>query len=172
MRNIKVAANELGLTVDNIRLILSETNKNWDSIKELTDAEFEIIQKLVSAKQLGSGSIEHIANMPLEVQQTITITASDVLEHQLKLSIVETLQYHEALAEVENQAILHIRNQKKKELALHFQQEHKANRESLRGMLQEVSSLLSDDIKLGDDGVSAEDELAVFMQGFKKKLIA
>jgi hypothetical protein len=172
MKNINSFAQEIGLTVDEIRMILSETNPKWDSVKELTDAEVELITKVVNAKCLGSASIEHVADMPLETQNLLVQTASEVLEYQLKLSIVEKLQYHEVLAEVENQAIIHIRNQKKKELAVHFQQEHREDRETLRGLLQEVSGLLSDDAKLQANEVPAEDELANFMQGFKKKLIA
>ncbi|RUT02728.1 hypothetical protein DSM106972_056480 [Dulcicalothrix desertica PCC 7102] len=172
MKNINQVSTETGLSIEEIRMILSETNNHWDSVKELTDAEFEIITKLVNAKRIGATAIEHVVDMPLEHQKAIVLTASEVLEHQIKLSIVERLQYHETIAEVENQAIIHIHNQKKKELAAHFQQEHRNERETLRGILQEVSGLLGDDVKLQADGVAAKDELAVFMQVFKKKLIA
>jgi len=172
MKNIKTFSKEIGLAVDEIRMIISETNPKWDSIKELTDAECELITRTVNAKRLGSSDIEHVVDMPIETQNLLVQTASEVLEYQLKLSIVEKLQYHEVLAEVENQAILHIRNQKKKELAQHFQQEHRNERETLRGILEEVSGLLGDDIKLPADQESAQDELANFMKGFSKKLIA
>jgi hypothetical protein len=172
MKSITTFAKEIGLTVEEIRLILSETNQDWDSVKELTKEEQEIISRVANAKLLGSSEIEHIGIMPLEHQKAIILTASEVLEHEFKLAIVEELEYHEVLAEVKNQAILHIHNQKKKELAAHFQAEHKNNRNILRGLLQEVSGMISEDVKLQDSEVPAKDELAVFMQGFKKKLIA
>ena len=128
MYSINDASESTGLKVDEIRLILADVRGDWDTCKEITEAEFALIQQSVQTVNAALPSGREIVpvpveQMPLQQQQQLVDNASQVLGFPLALAAIQEIKMVEALQAAKNQAILGIMEQKRSELNqfLHLQ---------------------------------------------------
>lgn len=170
---IKDFAQQVNIEESDIRMMISETNPKFDTVSSLSQSEIELIRRAIDAKSLGSSQIDPLTTSDLTIQEQnqLVTTAAQVLDCQIQLSIIDTLNFHEAIAETQNLAIQHIYRTKEKELAFHFQQENKQRKEAFIGTLNTIADMVGDDVQLENDGEKSEVTTSVFLAQFKKKLL-
>jgi hypothetical protein len=126
MRSIIDVCNEIGLSIEDARLILIDVRPDWESTDTITDAEYALIKQSVTASlPEGSADITPVSpdQMSLQQQQQLVDNASQVLGFPLAIATIQELKMVEALQAAKNQAILGIVEQKRFELnqVLHLQ---------------------------------------------------
>lgn len=120
-----------GLNLDEVRMILSDTRGDWDTCKEISKSEFNLIQQSVqtvnAALPEGGSAITPVnpEEMSLPLQQKLVDNASQILEFPLAMQISQEIQMVQVLQDAKNKVILAITEQKRQELnnALHLQSE-------------------------------------------------
>ena len=109
---------ETGMNDEDLRLILSDVRLDWATCLEITDAERELILRASRAKLTGDSSITPInpMEMPVETQQKLVHSASQVLNTRLMLAIAEEITLLDAIDQAKNQVIINNRENRKREL--------------------------------------------------------
>ncbi|MBW4603931.1 MAG: hypothetical protein KME29_31295 [Calothrix sp. FI2-JRJ7] len=160
---------ELNISVDNIRLMLSETNAKWESVKEITEAEAQVIRNSCRAQLSGSQSVELVADMPVNEQRAIVVTAAEVLNTKITLSIDRELEAHQALTQVRNMAVGEIYKNADVELANYFEERAKNTAEQTYLVLENIQSQLGKvdalDLKVTKSARKIDDFLSKFKAG-------
>lgn len=105
---ITEVAKEFGKIVDDIRILFSEVRSDWDTFKELTEAEYEFVKKTWEAVENNQLVItaSDPGEIPLADQEKIVMSASQILGQKLTLSIHREIALNDALQTIKNQVII------------------------------------------------------------------
>ena len=164
---------ESGLDNEDLRLILSDTRLDWADCEKISDAERELILNSSRAKLTGTTDITPVNpnEMPVETQQKIVQSASQVLNARLVLAIAEEIQIFDAIDQVKNQIIINNRENRKRELAQALGNDWRNAKSEYLDSLRSLSNHVIPQIEIEPDSIDAKAEIAKIHQEMGKQLI-
>ena len=144
MQLLNDICNETGLTIDDARIVLMDVRPDWETTDSVTDGEASLIRQTTTAalhqlaETYDSTEIQPVADMPIEKQKTLLDNASQILGHQLVLSVQRRIEMVDAIDKLTNQVILNNRETNQQQLAAQIAQQDDATKSEL---MQAISTL-------------------------------
>ncbi|MEM7590340.1 MAG: hypothetical protein AAF383_02245 [Cyanobacteria bacterium P01_A01_bin.83] len=147
---ISDAVKSLNLSEDDVRMTLVGVRDDWDSCQEISDSEYQLISQSVGATALppsdestDSTEIQPVADMPIEKQQTLLDNASQILGHQMVLSVQRRIEMVDAIDKLTNQVILNNRETNQQQLAAQIAQQDEQTKAQLMQALNTLQDLVN-----------------------------
>jgi hypothetical protein len=138
------------MTEDDLRMSLMGVRDDWDSCQEINDSEYQLISQSVgvtalppSDKSTDSTEIQPVADMPIEKQQTLIDNVSQILGHQMVLSVQRRIEMVDAIDKLTNQVILNNRETSQKQLAAQIAQQDDAIKAQLMQAIDTLQGLVN-----------------------------
>ena len=155
---ISEAVKSLNLTEDDVRMTLVGVRDDWDNCQEISEEEFQLISQSVVASGLppatgestapANTEIQPVADMPIEKQKTLLDNASQILGHQLVLSVQRRIEMVDAIDKLTNQVILYIRETNQQQLAAQIAQQDDATKSELMQAISTLQSLINTSVEV------------------------
>ena len=146
---ISDATTKLNMNEDDLRMSLMGVRDDWDICQEISDSEYQLISQSVGATALPpsdestddttcgeSTEIQPVADMPIEKQQTLIDNVSQILGHQMVLSVQRRIEMVDAIDKLTNQVILSNRETNQKHLAAQIVQQDDATQSGINASYQ------------------------------------
>ena len=155
---ISEAVKSLNLTEDDVRMTLVGVRDDWDSCQEISEEEFQLISQSVVASALPpttdentaptNTEIQPVADMPIEKQKTLLDNASQILGHQLVLSVQRRIEMVDAIDKLTNQVILNNRETNQQQLAAQIAQQDDATKSELMQAISTLQGLINTSVEV------------------------
>ena len=155
---ISEAVKSLNLTEDDVRMTLVGVRDDWDSCQEISEEEFQLISQSVVASALPpttdentaptNTEIQPVADMPIEKQKTLLDNASQILGHQLVLSVQRRIEMVDAIDKLTNQVILNNRETNHQQLAAQIAQQDDATKSELMQAISTLQGLINTSVEV------------------------
>mgnify|MGYP001800769630 CR=1 FL=1 len=158
---ISDAVKSLNLSEDDVRMTLVGVRDDWDSCQEIRDSEYQLISQSVGATALPpsdestddttcgeSTEIQPVADMPIEKQQTLIDNVSQILGHQIVLSVQRRIEMVDAIDKLTNQVILSNRETNQKHLAAQIAQQDDATKAELMQAINTLQGLVNTPVEM------------------------
>ncbi|MEM6399479.1 MAG: hypothetical protein AAF757_04500 [Cyanobacteria bacterium P01_D01_bin.116] len=152
---ISDAVKSLNLSEDDVRMTLVGVRDDWDSCQEISEEEYQLISQSVSATALppsdestDNTEIQPVADMPIEKQQTLIDNVSQILGHQMVLSVQRRIEMVDAIDKLTNQVILSNRETNQKHLAAQIAQQDDATKAELMQAINTLQGLVNTPVEM------------------------
>ncbi|GEM_PF-2480013 len=172
MHAIADLVNESGLSIDDIRLILMDVRSDWESCETVTAAERELILNASRAKLIGESSITPVdpGRMPIQDQQKIVQSASQVLGTRLVLALAEEIAILDAIEEAKNRVIIANHQNRQRELTQALGSSWRDRKVQHLDTLRSLVNHLNPKVEVEPDNIDAIAEIAKIHQEMGKLL--
>ena len=152
---ISDAVKSLNLSEDDVRMTLVGVRDDWDSCKEISEEEYQLISQSVGATALPPSDestditeIQPVTDMPIEKQQTLIDNVSQILGHQMVLSVQRRIEMVDAIDKLTNQVILSNRETNQKHLAAQIAQQDDATKAELMQAINTLQGLVNTPVEM------------------------
>lgn len=155
---ISDAAKILNLSEDDVRMTLVGVRDDWDECQEINDSEYQLISQSVGAAALPKAAdevktsanteIQPVADMPIEKQQTLLDNASQILGHQMVLSVQRRIEMINAVDQLVNQVVLNNREVSQQQLAFSIAQQDNATKAELMRTIDTLQGLVNTPVEV------------------------
>lgn len=147
---ISEAITTLNMTEDDLRMSLMGVRDDWDSCQEINDSEYQLISQSVGAaaalppsdETTDSTEIQPVADMPIEKQETLLENASQILGHQMVLSVQRRVEMLNAVDKLVNQVVLTNREANQRQLAAQVAQRDEETKVELLRTINTLQGLV------------------------------
>ena len=153
MISIKTAANQLNITIDEIQMMLMDVRTDWADCKEITEAEYQIIERSVKAKSGDNYQIAAVSpnEISLEAQQQLIENVSQVLGFPFVLAVAEEIRALDALHEVKNALALNVISKRRQELDDAIRQDSLNRQQAYAIAIEDLASQMHKPISVVDE---------------------
>ncbi|MEO0685441.1 MAG: hypothetical protein AAFV71_14635 [Cyanobacteria bacterium J06633_8] len=155
MQLLNDICNETGLTIDDARIVLMDVREDWATTDSVTDGEASLIKQATQSALPPSDEstddttcgesteIQPVTDMPIEKQQTLIDNVSQILGHQMVLSVQRRIEMVDAIDKLTNQVILSNRETNQKQLAAQILQQDNATKAQLMQAINTLQDLVN-----------------------------
>lgn len=154
MQLLNDICNETGLTIDDARIVLMDVREDWETTDSVTDGEASLIRQTTTAalhqasETYDSTEIQPVADMPIEKQEQMIDNASQVLVHQMILSVQRRIEMLNAVDQLVNQVVLNNREVSQQQLAAAIAQQDNATKAELMRTIDTLSCLVNTPVEV------------------------
>jgi hypothetical protein len=152
---ISDAVKSLNLSEDDVRMTLVGVRDDWDICQEISEEEYQLISQSVGATALPPSDestditeIQPVTDMPIEKQQTLIDNVSQILGHQMVLSVQRRIEMVDAIDKLTNQVILSNRETNQKHLAAQIAQQDDATKAELMQAINTLQGLVNTPVEM------------------------
>ena len=157
---------EIGINLEDARLMFIDTRPDWSTLEDLSEAEAELIRRSVRSKLASSPEeVQPVNGLTINQQQQLIDNASQVLGIPLVLAVHQEVRTVEAVQSVKNALILNVVDRKLGELDAAIKQRSDARQQAYIASLQELADTMqqpvevvtemTQSIKEGNDQIAA-----------------
>ncbi|SRR5579883_103594 len=170
---ISNVAEEFDKSVDDIRVLFLEVRTDWDTFKYLTQAEYEFVAKTFKGAANNQLAItpSNPAEIPLDVQEKIVLSASQILGQKLTLSIEREIQLNDALQELKNQVIISNTINSQRALAQNLEQIRHGVEGEYLSAISSLANKLAPQVEVDPNSDDPLAEVAKLKQELGKQLV-
>lgn len=154
MQLLNDICNETGLTIDDARIVLMDVREDWETTDSVTDGEASLIRQTTTAalhqasETYDSTEIQPVADMPIEKQEQMIDNASQVLGHQMILSVRRRIEMLNAVDQLVNQVVLNNREVSQQQLAAAIAQQDNATKAELMRTIDTLKGLVNTPVEV------------------------
>lgn len=154
MQLLNDICNETGLTIDDARIVLMDVREDWETTDSVTDGEASLIRQTTTAalpqeeETNENTEIQPVANMPIEKQEQMINNASQVLGHQMILSVRRRVEMLNAVDQLVNQVVLNNREVSQQQLAFSIAQQDNATKAELMRTIDTLQGLVNTPVEV------------------------
>ena len=157
-----------GISPDDIRMLFADVRGDWDTFKELNQAEYELVEKSLNAANqlaLAPGNNEEnteitpsdTTQITLENQEKVVLAASQILGQKLTLAVEREIALSDALNSIKNQVIVSNTINSQRQLAQELEEIRRATEGNYLSVITSLSQRLAPEIEVD---TASDDPLA------------
>lgn len=143
---------ETGLSLDDVRLILSDFRADWAATEQVSAPEAEIIRRCArAALPKSNGEITPVADMDLTQQEQLINNASQILGSPLVLAAMQEVKAIDTLHQVKNAIALNIIDCRQAELDEAINQRSEARQQAYVTAITDLANQMQKPVEVVGD---------------------
>ncbi|MEO0839072.1 MAG: hypothetical protein AAFS12_00195 [Cyanobacteria bacterium J06632_19] len=146
--NIEALAQQLNVSVEDVRIALAEVRDDFADCEEITAEEAKVVRSSFKSALAGSSEVPLESSMELADQKQIINSVSQITGQPLFLAIEQELNTVAAVADVKNALILNVLDNKQSELDQAIRQRAKQRQDDCYTALKGLADTLQQPVEV------------------------